>query len=259
LIKKQFFGFQETNPLIRFYFLLLILWPLGAAQAQDGGEIISALGMVEVLRDGRWQKAAVGETLNAGETVRTGADSRAALQLSSGSQLKLNARSQVQFKQIAPPSEGFLPTASQVLRSVLKVLNGEIWVRNSGEALDIETVPATATIRGTEFNLAVSPADAARLAVLDGLVEFSNPQGSVWWRPTNRPAPRWAKRRARRCCSIRSMRCNGRSTIPTSSVPQRNATRGTTRDPPSIGSRPRRTICCKRPSGCRPTSASIAR
>ena len=88
LIKKQFFGFQETNPLIRFYFLLLILWPLGAAQAQDGGEIISALGMVEVLRDGRWQKAAVGETLNAGETVRTGADSRAALQLSSGSQLK---------------------------------------------------------------------------------------------------------------------------------------------------------------------------
>ena len=179
MIKKQFFGFQETNPLIRFYFLLLILWPLGAAQAQDGGEIISALGMVEVLRDGRWQKAAVGETLNAGETVRTGADSRAALQLSSGSQLKLNARSQVQFKQIAPPSEGFLPTASQVLRSVLKVLNGEIWVRNSGEALDIETVPATATIRGTEFNLAVHPEDSAQLAVIDGLVEFSNPHGSV--------------------------------------------------------------------------------
>ena len=40
-------------------------------------------------------------------------------------------------------------------------------------------MPATATIRGTEFTLAVGPGDSARLAVLNGLVEFSNPQGSV--------------------------------------------------------------------------------
>ena len=45
--------------------------------------------------------------------------------------------------------------------------------------LEIHAVPVVATIRGTQFNLAVGPGNFARLAVLDGLVEFSNPQGSV--------------------------------------------------------------------------------
>lgn len=45
---------------------------------------------------------------------------------------------------------------------MLRVLSGEIWVRSSGQPLDIQTVPATATIRGTEFNSAVAPDASAR-------------------------------------------------------------------------------------------------
>ncbi|MCB1765735.1 MAG: FecR domain-containing protein, partial [Candidatus Competibacteraceae bacterium] len=167
--------------IIRFYFLLIIgFLPVSAALAEAAGEVVSTLGAVEVLREGRWQPAGPGATLNAGEIVRTGAGSRAAILLASGTQVKLNARSQLELKQIAPPPEkGFISTAIQALQSILRVLNGEVWVRNSGEPLEVQTVAATATIRGTEFNLAVGFDDTARLTVVNGLVEFSNPQGSV--------------------------------------------------------------------------------
>ncbi len=160
--------------------LLVLALPFNAALAQEAGEIVSVLGTVEVLREGRWQALATGATLVAGETVRTGEGSRAAIQLSNGSQIKLNANSRLEFKQIAPPVEdGFLFTTTQALQNLLRILSGEVWVRSGGEPLEIETVYATATVRGTEFNLAVEPGDLARLAVLTGLIEFRNPQGSV--------------------------------------------------------------------------------
>ena len=167
--------------IIRFYFLLIIgFLPVSTALAEAAGEVVSTLGAVEVLREGRWQPVGPGATLNAGEIVRTGVGSRAAVLLASGTQIKLNARSQLELKQIAPPPEkGFISTAIQALQSILRVLNGEVWVRNSGEPLEVQTVAATATIRGTEFNLAVGFDDTARLTVVNGLVEFSNPQGSV--------------------------------------------------------------------------------
>ncbi len=168
----------------RWYWLLqglylLLLVPIGSAWAQDAGQVISLLGSAEVWREGRWQPIADGAVLAAGEVLRTGEGSRVAVLLSNGTQLKLNANSRLELKQVAPAPEGFIATTSEVLRSVLRVLSGEIWVRSSGQPLDIQTVPATATIRGTEFNLAVAPDASARLAVLNGLVEFSNPQGSV--------------------------------------------------------------------------------
>ncbi len=162
-----------------FLLLLIVLLPISPALAQEAGEIISLLGTAEVWREGRWQPVEAGVALAAGETVRTGEGSRVAVLLANGAQLKLNANSRLELKPPAPKPEGFLPTTTEALRSVLRVLNGEIWVRNGGEPLEIQTVPATASIRGTEFTLAVDPGDVARLAVLAGLVEFSNPQGSV--------------------------------------------------------------------------------
>ena len=159
--------------------LFIVLFPVCPALAQEAGGIVSVLGTVEVLRGGRWQAINAGGALAVGEVLRTGEGSRVAILLANGTQLKLNARSQLELKQVGPPAEGFLPAAAEVVQGILRVLGGEIWVRNSGEPLEIQTVPATATIRGTEFNLAVDPGDAARLTVLTGLVEFSNPQGSV--------------------------------------------------------------------------------
>ncbi len=162
-----------------YLLLFALLVPLRSALAQAVvGEIVSVLGAVEVLREGRWRTAEVGATLAAGDAIRTGADGRLALQLVNGSQLKLNANSRLELKQIAP-SEGLAPASTGVAQSILRLIGGEAWVRGNDEALEMQAVPATATIRGTEFDLAVGPGDTARLAVLDGLVEFHNPQGSV--------------------------------------------------------------------------------
>ena len=83
--------------------LLALALPFNAALAQETGQIVSVLGTVEVLRERRWQALATGATLSAGETVRTGEGSRAAIQLSNGSQIKINANSRLEFRQIAPP------------------------------------------------------------------------------------------------------------------------------------------------------------
>ena len=165
---------------IRLYLVLVLLLPsICPVLAEEAGEVVSVLGTAEVLRDGRWQPAGPGEVLAAGEAVRTGEGSRVAILLASGTQLKLNSNSRLELKQVGPPSEGFAPAAVQAVQGILRLLGGEVWVRNGGEPLEIQTVPAVATIRGTEFNLAVGPGDAARLVVLGGLVEFANPQGSV--------------------------------------------------------------------------------
>ncbi len=159
--------------LLLFFFLI----PNRPALAQEAGQIVSVLGAVEIMREGRWQPIGVGETLAVGAVVRTREDGRIAVQLANGSQLKINANSHLELKQIAP-REGLIPTTTHPLRNILRLLSGEVWVRGNGEPLQIQTIPVIATIRGTEFNLAVGPSDFARLAVLDGLVEFSNPQGS---------------------------------------------------------------------------------
>ncbi len=159
-----------------FIALLLTVRP---AVAGEAGEIVSVLGTADVLRGGRWQPVRAGDSISAGEVVRTGAGSRVAIQLANGSQLKLNANSQLELKQLAPRPEGFIPATAQIMRNILRILSGEIWIRSVGEPLQIQTPLATATIRGTEFNLVVDPGDSVRLAVLTGLVEFSNPQGSV--------------------------------------------------------------------------------
>ncbi|MDG4553580.1 MAG: tetratricopeptide repeat protein, partial [Candidatus Competibacter sp.] len=171
--------YHRLGPWHRLYWLLIVtlLLPFHPVMAQEeAGEIVSVAGTAEVLRRGRWQPVGVGELLAVGEVVRTGEGSRAAVLLANGAQIKLNGHSQLELKQVAPR---IVPAANGVLQNVLRLLSGEIWVRDNNQLLEIQTLPATATIRGTEFNLALAPADVARLAVLDGLVEFGNPQGSV--------------------------------------------------------------------------------
>ena len=167
--------------LLRWAWVLLLcvlLGPFRAVLAGDAGEIVSVLGSVEVLREGRWQPIQSGEMLAVGAVLKTADGSRVALQLANGSQIKLNANCELELKKIAP-REGVAQAANTPMQNILRVFKGEIWVRSNGVPLEIQSMPVVATIRGTEFNLAVGPDQVARLAVLDGVVEFHNPQGSV--------------------------------------------------------------------------------
>ncbi len=167
----------------RFAWLCLlfcaVFLPIHSALASDAGEIVSVVGTVEVMRENHWQRIETGETLKVGEAIKTADGSRIAMQLANGAQLKMNANSQMELKQIVPRKEGLTPASTSSLRNILRLLGGEVWMNSNGLPLEIETIPVTATIRGTEFNLAVGPGEVARLAVLEGRVEFHNAQGSV--------------------------------------------------------------------------------
>ncbi len=159
-----------------FFGLIFLLMTACPALAQEVGKIMSIVGTAEVLRKERWQSVSLYETLQAGEVVRTGAGSRVAVLLADGSQLKVNVNSQLLLKQVASPTR---QVAVRLMQSLLRLFSGEIWVRSLAEPLEIETFAAVATIRGTELNLAVGPTDTARLAVVEGVVEFHNPRGSL--------------------------------------------------------------------------------
>ncbi|MFQ5840301.1 MAG: FecR domain-containing protein, partial [Candidatus Methylomirabilales bacterium] len=145
---------------------------------------MSIVGRAEVLRASQAQPASLGQGLLPGDVIRTGPGSRVAILLADESQIKLNANSTLEIKQVGAPPGRPVPAAVGLLHTILKLFNGEIWTRTRrgelrGEFFEIQTPAATATIRGTELNLSVGPADESRLAVLEGVVEFHNPQGRV--------------------------------------------------------------------------------
>jgi tetratricopeptide (TPR) repeat protein/outer membrane receptor protein involved in Fe transport len=159
--------------------MIVLLLPARSVTAQEAGTIVSIVGKAEVFRAGRWQPAMLRQSLLPEDVVRTGPGSRVAILLVDESQIKVNANSTLAIKQVGPRPGRPVPAALGLLQTILNLLSGEIWIRSRVEPFEIQTPVATATIRGTEMNLSIGPADAARLAVLEGLVEFRNPQGSV--------------------------------------------------------------------------------
>jgi tetratricopeptide (TPR) repeat protein len=171
--KRGWYSLLRGRIHVWIIFFLVIACPTAA---QEAGRVVSVLGAVEVLRAGQWQPVSMGEALSSGEVVRTAAGSRVAIQLLNKSQLKINANSHLELKQVTPPVR---KVGMEVLQTLLRLLSGEVWVRSYVEPFKIETKAAAATIRGTELNLAIEPAEATRLTVVEGVVEFRNPQGRV--------------------------------------------------------------------------------
>jgi len=174
---------------------VLVLLLTHVARAQPAGdlatnrlsELIEFSGRVEVLSAGKvdWTPAQTNQVLQVGDRLRTGAESRATLQLSDRSVVRMNQSTVLEI----------LP-ASQPARHRFGLLHGIIffWDRERPADVEFETPLATGAIRGTEFMLAVEGADAAtRLALWDGGVELKTSAGmvkltsgqEVWLQPGN--------------------------------------------------------------------------
>jgi tetratricopeptide (TPR) repeat protein len=164
---------------ILFCSIVLLLLSISVAMAQEAGRIVSVVGKVEVFRTQQWQPVGLRHVLAPGDVVRTGPGSRVAILLSDEVQIKVNANSTLEIAEVMPPPGKPTRAAVGPLQTILNLLRGEIWSRSRGRPLQIRTPSATATIRGTEFDLSISPANESRLAVLEGAVEFRNPQGGV--------------------------------------------------------------------------------
>jgi len=150
------------------------------------GRLINPQGSVGVLPFEKvsWEEAKTGMDLFAGDSVKTGQDSRASILCIDETQLKLNENTIVVLKGIGPsPRMGIAVPATQkdLGGSLYEVPAGEIWLRNKNEKtrFGVKTPAVTATIRGTEFNLKVDRDGATDLVLLEGRLTLANPQGQI--------------------------------------------------------------------------------
>ena len=152
---------QSTNP------------PSMVANTNLASRLIEAAGQVEFITPGQtnWQKASCGLTLTPGDRVRTREQSRAAVQLSDRSVIRLNERTTLE---ILPPRNAE--------KKRFGLPGGSIFFFNREKPADVEfdTPLAAGAIRGTEFFLEVAEADkAVHLALIDGLVGLQTQTGEV--------------------------------------------------------------------------------
>ena len=174
--------------LLFLFFAVLQFCESGFSSASEipAGRLISFQGSVVILPGGKasWEEAQNGRGLFAGDSVKTGQDSRASILCVDETQLKLNENTVVVLKSSVPSARMGIAvpvTAGASGLSLYEVPAGEIWLRNKNEKtrFEVQTPAVTAAIRGTEFNLKVDQAGATSLVLLEGKLILANPQGQI--------------------------------------------------------------------------------
>jgi len=163
--------------------------PPASARGDPESQLVEFAGNVEITiaNTNDWQPARINQLLRPGDRLRTAADSRATLQLSDRSVLRI---SQSTILEIQPPT--------RPARHRFGLKRGALFFFDREQPADVEfeTPLAAGAIRGTEFFLTVADADAAtRLALLDGAValkagdeELQLTNGQQAWVEPGRPA-----------------------------------------------------------------------
>ena len=140
---------------------------------KGGAELISKENSVDSSRPpAEWRPATVGQELIVHDRLRTGEDSRAAVQFGDSSILRMDELTE---EEILPPAQvaGAKPTMD------LKQGTAYFFSREKSREIHVQTPAANGAIRGTEFVVAVAANGATSYTILDGEVEISNSQGSV--------------------------------------------------------------------------------
>ena len=148
-----------------FVVLAFSLFSVAAQTTNSASTLIEAAGQVEFFPASatNWQAAAVGLALQPGDRVRTRAQSRAAVQLSDRSVIRLD---ELTTLEILPPRNAE--------KKRFGLSRGALYFFNREKPADVEfdTPLAAGAIRGTEFLLAVAADSAVQLALIDGLVSL---------------------------------------------------------------------------------------
>lgn len=129
-----------------------------SAVAERSAVVQEVSGTVEVRADGNrpWAAAKVGDHLDKLAQVRTGADSRALLELTEGSKIRLAPNTAFSFTVLNAYLDSLLTS--------LQMTQGKVWVLLNGGALDVETPLGVAQARAAYLS-AEYDADRQTLAV----------------------------------------------------------------------------------------------
>jgi tetratricopeptide (TPR) repeat protein len=154
----------------------LLLALRGAAGQQPGpseslARIASLQNQVETRpATDTWSPSSLNQALHERYRVRTGPASRAGILYADETLHRLNEKSEIEI--LGPAAER---------PGLISILFGTHYFSSRAPKTfqRIETPAVTAAIRGTEFVVDVAVGAATRITMLDGVVEASNPQGSV--------------------------------------------------------------------------------
>jgi len=128
-------------------------------------------GGVEVAAGDSTRAASVGDSLDAGDSVRTSSDRVVFVRLNTGDELVINRDSLAAIAEEAP---GF--------RGIIDLTRGEIFTYAAAAegSFAVRTPAGTAEVVGTKFSVAFDPADVqTSLTVVEGVVRFHNESGSA--------------------------------------------------------------------------------
>jgi Flp pilus assembly protein TadD len=156
--------------------LALAIFVIGASTTQlrsqstnspPASRLVEFAGKVEVTIAGTndWHPAMTNQVLNSGDRLRTDRDSRATLQLSDRSTIRVNELTMIEIRPPTPPA-----------RHRFNLRRGALFFLDREKPADVEfeTPLTSGAIRGTEFFLSVAETNQTTfLAMLDGAVELS--------------------------------------------------------------------------------------
>ena len=153
------------------YPLLFVLFMACPVLAEQVAVLHSKSGIVERSSGSAWHVVDIGETLQAGQTIRTGAQSRAGLRFSDGVMLRMRANSILRLSGSKGGSGLFLQKGA-----------GHFFRRERGSFPEVQTPVVSAAVRGTEFVVEAST-EQSTVSVLEGAVDCRNEHGSLSLRP----------------------------------------------------------------------------
>lgn len=125
-------------------------------------------GSVEIQKQGesQWIKAEIGQILNVGDKLRTGAKSKALTLSNEGHKILIKQKTVFIISQLGPVDWEFSEEKGKVRLSVEKL--------NLGQSLKVKTPTAICSVRGTEFEVTVLENQATMCDVYHGSVGLTD-------------------------------------------------------------------------------------
>ncbi len=135
------------------------------------GRIVEMTGTVEVLPKGEteWKPAEEGMTLDEGDSVRSGPDSKAIATFADQLIMAVEQQSEVNLEKLQK-------SRKTGINMKVNLDNGQLWndvgkLRNKRSNFYVETPQAVTGVRGTVFAIQVASDDVTRVAVVKGTVD----------------------------------------------------------------------------------------
>lgn len=136
--------------------------------------MLEGQAIVTPARAAQGHVAALGETLNGGDLVNTGKNTRAAIRFTDdGSIIRLNPSSRLQVQVSGDKS---------AITKTIELEFGELWAKvhkQQGGQFRVQTPAGVAAVKGTEFIVRVDENGLTTILTLEGVVEFFNRGGTT--------------------------------------------------------------------------------